>query len=185
MHNILITICIFTLGILLGLLFAKLFKSKNQETSNIINFKLNEMKHNSVVDKSDLLTVYRREIANYLISVDPQRFLDLYYRIIEECSIIDEMDNKTRDAQALVLSNKYPYFKDFDGFNVHEFVLYTDAMEYQTVEELEQKYIDNCMFQHIESIRSNKEYVTLNELPILGDEKEKILLKKIDKYKGK
>ena len=58
-------------------------------------------------------------------------------------------------------------------------------MEYQTVEELEQKYIDNCMFQHIESIRSNKEYVTLNELPILGDEKEKILLKKIDKYKGK
>src|ERR1700742_4391950 len=61
-----------------------------------------------------ILATYRREIANYLMQRDPDRFLNLYRRARAAESAVEAGSKEDREAQFVFITNRYPFYSDFD-----------------------------------------------------------------------
>lgn len=103
----------------------------------------------SAHDRMGFLNTLRREIANYLVWEDPDRFQQLYNVVQVEVSAYAEMTAKGRAERMKALTSKYPQYSDFDVIGTRVYVLYPDGVSWLGIEGLETAYCDIANFQAI------------------------------------
>ena len=134
-------------GVIIGAISCAVFISKKLNNSHP-----NRQKLNAANDRVQLLMTLRRELANYMVRRDPDRFLALYEKsnaIVDDVSQSDKSELKTQLAS---LCEKYPFYTDFDLFLSREHVLYEDAISWNSFEEIEGHYLDLVKFQALQSV---------------------------------
>jgi hypothetical protein len=110
-------------------------------------------------DLSLLLTTLRRELANYMVRRDPDRFLRLYKQAHADASEICKADKTSRKAKLAGICDKYSFIHDFDLLATREHVLYEDAMSGSSIEDIEAHYLDIVNF-HALRLAPNEEWNT-------------------------
>jgi hypothetical protein len=101
----------------------------------------------SAHDRMAFLNTLRREIANYLMWDDPDRFQQLSKVVQVEVSAYAEMTAKGRADRLKALTSKYPQYSDFDVIGTRVYVLYPDGVSWLGIEGLEGAYRDITNFQ--------------------------------------
>jgi hypothetical protein len=104
---------------------------------------------NTAPDRELILTILRREIANYLVRLDPDRFLRLYCKAFSAEQKVDGADADERQAELTLIAKRYPYYSDFDLVATRDHVLYADALSMYSIEEIEEHYLALIKFQAI------------------------------------
>lgn len=101
-------------------------------------------------DQDLLMHTFRRELANYLFRADPDRYHALYERArTEEADILAGHRKSRGELLTRIASNKQ-LISDFDLVGAREFVLYTDALNMYSYEEIEEHYLDIVRWQAIQ-----------------------------------
>lgn len=98
-------------------------------------------------DRAFLLSVLRRELANWLLRRDPDRFHKTYTRAHHEAQQLLEKDASVQQTQFKVLCDKYPMYVEFDYIGTREHVLYADALSGSDIDDIEQHYRDLLSYQ--------------------------------------
>jgi hypothetical protein len=88
-----------------------------------------------------ILAVFRREIANYLLPLDPDRFLNLYRRARMAETAIEAADRGDCEKQLAVITDRFPFFSDFDLVGTREPVSYSEALNKYAVGDIEEHYL--------------------------------------------
>jgi hypothetical protein len=104
----------------------------------------------SASDRELMLSTFRRELANYLIRVDPDRFLRLYHKARTSEAAIEVGDKKHRDAQLTLITERYPLYQDFDLIGTREHVLYADAFNMYPLEDIEEHFLNLVRFHALQ-----------------------------------
>ena len=108
--------------------------------------KFTEIMRSQAHDRFHYLATLRREIANLLIWENPDRFLQMYENIMSELQNVSDMNRDALKKRFDALSKKYPHFIDFDAIGTKDYVLYPDAIDWKTTDDLEEYYKDNLRF---------------------------------------
>ena len=105
---------------------------------------------NMASDRELMLATFRRELANYLVRLDPDRFLRLYQKSYRAEKAIIAADNELRLAEETVLTKRYPMYTDFDLIRTREHVLYADALETYSIEDIEEHFLNLVKFHALQ-----------------------------------
>jgi hypothetical protein len=89
-----------------------------------------------------MLSTFRRELANYMVRTDPNRFLSFYRKACETEAAINVAGKAERAAHFTLICKKYPTYQDFDLIDKREHVLYAGALLEYSVEDIEERYLD-------------------------------------------
>jgi len=116
--------------------------------ANSARSKFNEIMRSQAHDRFHYLATLRREIANLLIWVNPDRFLQMYENIMLELQNVSDMNRDALKKRFDALVEKYPRFIDFDAIGTKDYVLYPDAIDWKTTDDLEEYYKDNLRFTY-------------------------------------
>ncbi|WP_315716229.1 MULTISPECIES: hypothetical protein [unclassified Bradyrhizobium] len=104
----------------------------------------------AATDREVMLSTFRREIANYLVRLDPDRYLRLYRKARSTETAIEKADKEEREAQLLLLTKRYPQYEDFDLVNTRAHVLYADGLDMHSLEEIEEHFLNLVKFQALQ-----------------------------------
>ena len=115
---------------------------------------IKEMQKNQAIDRASYLFTLRRELANILIWRDPHRYVKLYKELCSEFNSFKSWRLEEINKRLSELSKKYPFYADFDTIGKKEYVLYPDAVSWNSYEELESNYRDLATFVAL-SLQSN------------------------------
>lgn len=97
-------------------------------------------------DRMNYLAALRRELANFLVWQDPDRYARLYELIHLEITPLKELDAASREARLAKLCEKYPHYQDFDLVGTRDYVLYADTLG-ADLDGIEERYRDIATFQ--------------------------------------
>lgn len=84
----------------------------------------------------------RQQIANELITRDPDQFLDLYSRVHEKLKALGKADAAHREARLRIIADTYPLITDFDPFQSRDYVLFADDAAMWSTADLSERYTD-------------------------------------------
>jgi hypothetical protein len=115
---------------------------------------IKEMQKNQAIDRASYLFTLRRELANILIWRDPQRYVKLYKELCSEFNSFKSWRLEEINKRLSELSKEYPFYADFDTIGSKEYVLYPDAVSWNSYEKLEANYRDIATFVAL-SLQSN------------------------------
>jgi len=118
--------------------------------------------------RCDILSAYRKDMSNYLMTRDPMRFLDLHYKLKDELDFISGLSLKELNAQEQVLVSKYPLIEYFNAINTREFIICGD--DPPVPEDVERVYIDNVKLQHINYLLDKETLINGWDPPELADD---------------
>ena len=107
---------------------------------------IKEMQKNQAIDRASYLFTLRRELANILIWRDPQRYVKLYRELCSEFNSFKSWRLEEINKRLSELSKEYPFYADFDTIGSKEYVLYPDAVSWNSYEKLESNYRDISTF---------------------------------------
>ena len=93
-----------------------------------------------------ILSTFRRELANYMVRTDPNRFLSFYRKACETEAAINVAGKAERAAHFTLICKKYPTYEDFDLVGTREHVLYAETLARYSVEDIEERYLDLVKF---------------------------------------
>jgi hypothetical protein len=93
-----------------------------------------------------MLSTFRRELANYMVRTDPNRFLSFYRKACETEAAINVAGKAECAAHLTLICKKYPTYEDFDLVGTREHVLYADSLAKYSVEDIEERYLDLVKF---------------------------------------
>jgi len=119
----------------------------------------------SAHDRSNLLQAYSRELSNYLIQLDPDRYYTVYRRALDEQEKLFTADGKTRDAQLHIITERYPMYEDFDLVGTRPYVLYGETLKRYEDEDIEEHFLNLVRFHSLQRAAS-EEWRLL--MPMLG-----------------
>jgi hypothetical protein len=108
---------------------------------------LREVLRSQAHDRMNYLNTLRRELANYLIWHDPDRYFTLYRLIHAETSAIKDFDQAKCLEKRMKLCRKYENYNDFDLIQTCDYVLYSDVFSDRDVEQIEEYYKDIYLLQ--------------------------------------
>jgi hypothetical protein len=94
-----------------------------------------------------MLLTLRREIANYLIQQDPDRFVRLYEKAHAYSENAQHFTPEHKNAELKVITDKFPQYEDFDLIGTWEHVLYAKSLETHSDEEIEEHWSLIVRFQ--------------------------------------
>jgi hypothetical protein len=120
--------------------------SKNVNLAPIVS----EGNLNRASDRELILATFRRELANYMVWHDPNRFTSLYEKACAMELSIQTADKEMRKAQLTVITKKYPFYRDFDFVGTREHVLYADSLNSRVLEDVEDHYLKLVSFQALQ-----------------------------------
>ena len=115
---------------------------------------LKEIDKAQAIDRANYLFTLRRELANILIWRDPQRYVKLYKELCSEFNSFKSWRLEEINKRLSELSKEYPFYADFDTIGSKEYVLYPDAVSWNSYEKLEANYRDLATFVAL-SLQSN------------------------------
>lgn len=111
-------------------------------------------------DQRTMLDTWRREIANILVWENPDRYLDLYRTLHGEVSAYSGMKPEVLRAKLGEMCAKYPRFEDFDAMSTRTHVLYPEAREIMSSEDLAEKFSEITRFLAMQrATNSNWQFV--------------------------
>jgi hypothetical protein len=97
-----------------------------------------------------LLRVLRRELANWMFRRDPDRYLRIYKEAHEAAKEISAAMRTEQQAQLANLTAKYPHYADFDLINTRDHVLYADALNFTSFDQVERHFSNIVQFQALQ-----------------------------------
>ncbi|MGN8544858.1 hypothetical protein ACQPTN_07685 [Bradyrhizobium sp. 13971] len=104
----------------------------------------------SASDRDIMLATFRRELANYLVRYDPDRFLQLCSKAHGIETKLKTADKAVREAELLLITNKYPNYEDFDLVGTRAHVLYADGFSSFPVEDIEEHFLNLVKFHALQ-----------------------------------
>jgi hypothetical protein len=104
----------------------------------------------SASDRSNLLHAYSRELSNYLIQLNPERYYTVYGRALDEQEKLFALDKKTRDAQLHILTERYPIYDNFDFISTRPYVIYGDTLERYDANDIEEHFLNIVKFHSLQ-----------------------------------
>jgi hypothetical protein len=110
----------------------------------------NTLALNMASDRELMLATFRRELANYMVRIDPDRFLRLYRKACAAENAVEEADDEMRKAELTIITKKYPMYTDFDLINTRGHVLYADALNTHPLEDIEEHYLNLVKFHALQ-----------------------------------
>jgi hypothetical protein len=119
--------------------------SQKSETPQLCSLDLN-----AASDHELILRPLRRELANYVVRLDPDRYLQLYREARAVDIGIGREDRASQEAQLAVMTQKYPFYKDFDLIGTRDHVLYADAFKMYSLEDIEAHYLNMVKFHALQ-----------------------------------
>jgi hypothetical protein len=124
-------------------------------TSQRVRQKLNaplvqQLNDNLAQDRERGLFTFRRELANYMVRNEPDRYLQLYREARRADIGIHNASKQSREAQLAELTAKYPTYDDFDLISAREHVLYAATMTMHSREEIEDHFLNMVKFQALQ-----------------------------------
>jgi hypothetical protein len=105
--------------------FARGFFHANQ---NLHKPLIEQLEDDLAHDRQFVLVTLRRELANYMVRLDPDRYLNLYREARAADTAIKNASKQSQEAQFVEITAKYPFYQDFDFIGTREHVLYPDAL---------------------------------------------------------
>jgi hypothetical protein len=79
-------------------------------------------------DRELILFVLRRELANYLVNHDPDRYLRLYREARATELTLNKAERTVQETELKKITDKYPMYESFDFVGSREYVLYGDTL---------------------------------------------------------
>ncbi len=144
------------IGLIAGVFLGAARVLKRQQVSHPTRQELD-----TAQERALLLTTFRRELANYMVRRDPDRFIELYEQAHTEARKISQLarqsENAVLETQLATLCEKHPFYTDFDLFGTREHVLYEDGVSWKSIEDIEAHYLDLVRF-HALQIALNEEW---------------------------
>lgn len=126
----------------------------------------------SAVDRSNLLHAYARELSNYLIEINPDRYCIVYNRALIEQEKLFAADAKVREAQLLILTERYPLYEDFDFINTRPYVFYRETLERNSEDDIEDHFLNLVRFHSLQRAASEEWRM---QMPMLSRKEEEHL----------
>lgn len=108
----------------------------------------------SASDRSNLLHAYLRELSNYLVQLNPERYYTVYSRALDEQERLFTQDKKTREAQLHILTERYPVYENFDFINTRPYVVYRETLDRYGVDEIEKHFLNIVKFHSLQRAAS-------------------------------
>jgi hypothetical protein len=105
---------------------------------------------NAASDRDIMLATFRREIANFLVRLDPDRFVRLYRKARSAEAEIEGVDEEVRDAQSTLITKRYPMYENFDLIGTRPYVLYADALSSNPIEDIEEHFLNLVKFHALQ-----------------------------------
>jgi len=107
---------------------------------------------NMASDRELALCTLRRELANYMVRLDPDRYLHLYREARAADIAIGKADKASQEAQHAAISDKYRFYQDFDLIGTREHVLYAGALKMHSLEDIEAHYLNIVKFHALQRV---------------------------------
>lgn len=126
------------------------FVGKSSRSQKVLGIAPSRSGIAAATDREIMLSTFRRELANYLVRLDPDRYLRLYCKARSTETAIEKADKDERDAQLLLLTRRYAQYEDFDLVNTRAHVLYADALDMHSLEEIEEHFLNLVKFQALQ-----------------------------------
>ena len=104
------------------------------------------------LDQAKYLSTLRRELANYLIWHNPQRYLQFYRSLHAETSNVSNWKQDDAASAFKEICDRYPDYRDFDTIGVRDYVLYPDGFGWSSIEDIEQSYRDLVWFMALSAV---------------------------------
>jgi hypothetical protein len=136
--------CAVIVGLIAGFLLGA------REAVSSMQSALRQLNHELATDREFLFRVLRRELANWMLRRDPDRYLRIYKGAREAAEAISVAGPREQRAQLTKLTEKYPYYVDFDLVNAREHILYADALSLSDYDEVERHFTDIVRFQALQ-----------------------------------
>ncbi|MGQ0445400.1 MAG: hypothetical protein ACT4O2_09815 [Beijerinckiaceae bacterium] len=119
-------------------------------TVSLLHPAAQELSRNLAQDRDFVLRVLRRELANWMLRRDPDRYLPIYKEAHELAAAISAADHSDQQAQLAKLCKQYPFYADFDLVGSREHVLYADALSWYSYDEVKRHFTDIIRFQTLQ-----------------------------------
>jgi hypothetical protein len=132
------------LGLIVGL------SLRGRKSNGLQTVELGQLRLNMASDRELALFTLRRELANNLVRLDPDRFLHLYRKARAADIEIGKADRKSQEAQLTAITDKYPYYENFDLVGTREHVLYADALSPHPLEDIEAHWLTMVKFHALQ-----------------------------------
>ncbi|WP_018321647.1 hypothetical protein [Bradyrhizobium sp. WSM2793] len=123
----------------------------------------------SAIDRSNLIHAYARELSNYLIELNPDRYCSIYSRALAEQEKLFAADAKLREAQLLNLTERYPVYENFDFIGTRPYVLYRETLERYSEDDLEEHFFNLVRFHSLQRAASEEWRM---QMPMLSKKEE-------------
>ena len=137
-----------TTGIV-ALTFVLAFYLGYRLTISLARDELKKINDTLTQDQLRYLGVLRRELANQMMMRDPDRYLQLYAKLHDEMSSLDQATKTELRGRFAQLTRKYKFFSDFDLLGTRDYILYREAGNWEQFEDFAERYADICSFQAI------------------------------------
>lgn len=108
----------------------------------------------SASDRSNLLHAYLRELSNYLVQVNPERYYTIYSRTLDEQEKLFAQDKKTREAQLHILTERYPIYDNFDFISTRPYVIYGETLDRYDADDIEEHFLNIVKFHSLQRAAS-------------------------------
>lgn len=119
-------------------------------------FKLNiyQLDHRVADDHNNYLMILRRELANYIIRKEPEKFLNAYKRNHDELKRYKTLSRVALTGEYIALCERFKYLRDLDivGSGSQSHVLYDDAFSWSSVDDVLAHYWTICRFQRLKTL---------------------------------
>ncbi|UPK23440.1 hypothetical protein [Bradyrhizobium sp. 131] len=165
-------ILIFAMGALAGYGYRPKAKPASQDAS--------VSSRASAIDRSNLIHAYARELSNYLIEINPDRYYTIYNRALAEQEKLFAADAKVREAQLLILTERYPVYENFDFIGTRPYVLYRETLERYSEDDLDEHFFNLLKFHSLQRAASEEWRM---QMPMLSKKEEDHLYGYVQKVK--
>jgi hypothetical protein len=140
--------------LIIGYLYGIFVGARNARNS--LQPVIRQQDNSSAVDRDHFFGVLRRELANWMLRTDPDRYLQTYrqaHQTATEIRAATRVDQMTTHAE---LCEKYPHYGDFDLIGTRDHILYEDAFENLSYAEVESRYLDIIRFHALKAVISDE-----------------------------
>jgi hypothetical protein len=141
-------IWLFAAGVLAGYAFRPKGKQESRSQDAITSSRA------SASDRSNLLHAYSRELSNYLVQLNPDRYYTVYSRALDEQEKLFALDKTTREAQLQILTERYPVYDNFDFISTRPYVIYGETLERYSADDIEEHFLNLVKFHSLQRAAS-------------------------------
>jgi len=112
---------------------------------------MREQRRNMAGDRNFSLSVLRRELANWMFRRDPDRYRRAYKAALEAAAVVAAADPAEKCRQLAELTQRYPFYTDFDLLGSRDYILYSDSLSTNSYDSIEHHYTDIIRFQVLQA----------------------------------